>query len=216
MTRPTTYVHPLPELVWFFRDSAAEVGLRATPLEPHAHGAPHEVPGPSAAMLAAARRQSRVRETLIALSSAHQAALEMAYGRACQQPELVARFGQGAAVALAVGREQRNREACITGADRRAEQAQAADRIDAAVGVLRTAHEAYVLAARGRRDALRDERDDAKADGEARRVVLLDEKLGAKSTARMRAEAGLESIGFTADLRRAVRGAADELRKGKP
>lgn len=117
MTRSPHWVADVPELVWYHRDSACELGVRALPLvafDAHvpaldlawleATGEPSPPP-PSRKVQIAARRQQHVRRALALLSPRQRGAVELAYARdleALGAPPLVAEFGRAAGIALRV------------------------------------------------------------------------------------------------------------------
>ena len=68
---------PHPDLVWFYTQSAGELGLRSASLCPLF--LPTEPPTPSGAQLSAARKQTRIRVALRELSPRLQSVLEGCY-----------------------------------------------------------------------------------------------------------------------------------------
>lgn len=89
-----------PELVWYFRWSAAEVGLHAQGIPECGYAIHGEPQPPSLQQMCAARRQCRVRRCLRALPALDQNILACAYEDVELPPNIVAVLGRPLACAL--------------------------------------------------------------------------------------------------------------------
>lgn len=97
MQKSSVKFKPIRELEWYYRQSAAEVGLRACAYEPHPTVL-FQPTAPSGGEMSAARRQSRVRTRLAYLIPHHRWALEQAYVAKRLSAQLTGQFDLAAGI----------------------------------------------------------------------------------------------------------------------
>ena len=83
------------ELIWYYQDSPAALGLSAMPIEPQV-GGKADNPGPGAAELKAVRRQRLIFHALMAVKAHHRDLLAICYQARRVDPELAAKWGPAA------------------------------------------------------------------------------------------------------------------------
>ena len=79
MLPKAVHLEPLPDLVWFYTDSARELGFHASPMSAEPHSNLPTQKWPSASQCRAAVRQRKIREALRQLSTQLQSVLECVY-----------------------------------------------------------------------------------------------------------------------------------------